>query len=76
METKIDKGGIVYLTIERIDNGFIINIPEEEGDNDVKIYKSSINGIVKVLEHCLGSHYILPESKSTTTVEAILSENE
>lgn len=66
---------IVFLTIEKIQNGFVINIPEGFGDNDVKIFKGSINGVVKVLEHCWDSKFILPEKRGESTVEEILASN-
>jgi len=67
---------ISFVTVEQIANGFIV-ITAESGSilgEDKKVYKSTMNGVINLLEESFGVERIIPAKEETTdtTVESIL----
>lgn len=64
-----DKKNIHFLTIEKISNGFLIASSDLEGPI-LKIHKSTLNGVVNVMEEIWDVSYIKdPESPPLTSIK-------
>lgn len=62
-----------YIQIEKIENGYIIVIPENTGVVIQKYQKSSIDGVFNFIRKIWGVKEIIPESqnKTTETIESM-----
>lgn len=54
-----EKGTVSLITIEHIQNGFMIGMPSDDGMTNSKHYRGTINGVVKIIEHLWGVKYII-----------------
>jgi hypothetical protein len=71
-ESKKLPENVNYITIERIKNGFIVSVPQEDEINAQRYYKGTINGIINFLSLIWKVEKIEPEEKTNITLEQIM----
>lgn len=70
---KLKKGDVRYITIEIIENGFLVTLPEFCGKENAKFHRLSLEGVKKLMERIWEKEDTIEPISSEKTNETIES---
>jgi hypothetical protein len=68
------KGSVSNIGIEKIENGFIVNI--FEGEKNIKFVKMTIDGVIRLIEESFGERIVKTKETKVKKEETIKVEND